>query len=143
MRTFFTILLLSILFSIPTIHAQISVLGPILGKGFDPVPRKISVPPSSNTFSKGNAQFIIDYVNESQFPIGMVAAVEQATLLWSEILTSDVPIRIKVELDIAETTQMMACWPHMSLYAPDNVNFNWYSSALANKLAGVDLDPTS
>ena len=71
----------------------------------------------------------------------MVAAVEQATLLWSEILTSDVPIRIKVELDIAETTQMMACWPHMSLYAPDNVNFNWYSSALANKLAGVDLDP--
>jgi len=74
-------------------------------------------------------------------------AVEFAAAVWAGLLSSDVPIRVGVQFD---PLQGSATSGVLGLGGPDAVfrdfagaprSATWYASALADRLAGVDLAP--
>lgn len=75
-------------------------------------------------------------------------AVELAAAVWAQVLTSDVPIRVGVRFDPlggSETSGALGLGGTASVFrdfagAPRPAT--WYPSALADRLAGVDLEPT-
>ncbi len=75
-----------------------------------------------------------------------LAAVEFALQVWSQQLDSDVPVRVGVSFDPISGSSPVI----LGVGGPDGVfrDFagapragTWYASALADKLAGMDLDP--
>ena len=74
-------------------------------------------------------------------------AVELAVALWANLLTSEVPIRVEVQFDPmggTESSAVLGLGGASAVFrdflgAPRPAT--WYPSALADRLAGMDLDP--
>ena len=85
-------------------------------------------------------------INFNTVPSFAKPAVQTAVDIWSENFTSTVPVNVNVKWGSAASFGILASASSKSNYA----NFNgapdktlYYASALANALAGKDLDPAS
>ena len=73
--------------------------------------------------------------------------LERAAKVWGGVLESDVEIRVEVSFDPLPCSPIFSYggaggWiSSMSDFSGAQFPFTWYPIALANKLAGVDLDP--
>ena len=97
--------------------------------------------PSANIEKKSN--FIVDF---NTVPITARAAVQAAIDVWSENYSSTVPINVNVTWSRASSYGILASASAKSNFAnfpnaPDKTLY--YASALANALAGKDLDPNN
>ncbi len=97
--------------------------------------------PSANIEKKSN--FIVDF---NTVPITHRAAVQAAIDVWSENYSSTVPINVNVTWSRASSYGILASASAKSNFAnfpnaPDKTLY--YASALANALAGKDLDPNN
>ena len=97
--------------------------------------------PSANIEKKSN--FIVDF---NTVPITARAAVQAAIDVWSENFSSTVPINVNVTWSRASSYGILASASAKSNFAnfpnaPDKTLY--YASALANALAGKDLDPNN
>lgn len=84
-------------------------------------------------------------VNYSGFSDEARIAFARAVELWSYLIYSTVPIKIDASWEVLEPGILGSCGPK-SYYrdfrnAP--VSLTWFPVAMANKIAGYDLDPTS
>ncbi len=89
------------------------------------------------------SNFKITYVN---VPIGEQIAVQAAIDTWSDNWSSSVPVNVVANFVPEGTSGILASASPVSFFhnfagAPDSTL--WYSSAMANAIAGKDLDPTS
>jgi len=89
------------------------------------------------------SNFKVNYVN---VPLADQSAVQAAIDIWSDNWSSSVPINVVANFVQQGTSGILASASPVSFFhnfsgAPDpNL---WYSSAMANALAGKDLDPAS
>ena len=89
------------------------------------------------------SNFKVTYTN---VPIGEQTAVQAAIDTWSDNWSSTVPINVVANFVPEGTSGILASASPVSFFhnfagAPDSTL--WYSSAMANALAGKDLDPAS
>ena len=89
------------------------------------------------------SNFKVTYVN---VPVAEQAAVQAAIDTWSDNWSSSVPVIVVANFVPVGTSGILASASPVSFFhnftgAPDATL--WYSSAMANALAGKDLDPTS
>ena len=87
--------------------------------------------------------FKVSYVN---VPVGEQSAVQAAIDTWSDNWSSSVPVNVVANFVPEGTSGILASASPVSFFhnfpgAPDSTL--WYSSAMANAIAGKDLDPSS
>jgi hypothetical protein len=89
-----------------------------------------------------SATFMVEYVN---FPPDAQVAFQHAVNIWQELLTSPVPIRVVATWTSLPTGVLGAAGPTNAFrnFSGAPQPSTWYLSALANKLAGRDLDPNA
>lgn len=89
---------------------------------------------------RGGAAFEVEYVG---FPAEAQAAFQRAVDLWSQHVTSTVPIRVRASWEPADDPDVLgATAPRVIANFERRPTSNtWYASALADALAGRDLDP--
>ena len=97
--------------------------------------------PSANIEKKSN--FVVDF---NTVPTTARAAVQAAIDVWSENFSSTVPINVNVTWSRASSYGILASASAKNNFAnfpnaPDKTLY--YASALANALAGKDLDPNN
>ena len=87
--------------------------------------------------SPQTSEFIVTYTgfNEQQR-----AAFQKAVDTWSRLLVSSVPIRIDAKLSTLEQGVLGAAGP-ATAFRTTGEDSSYYAVALANSLAGTDLDP--
>lgn len=87
-------------------------------------------------------KFIVNYTN---FPVGAKAAFDQAVSIWANLYPSTVPITIDASWEKLGAGVLGSARPggFFSDFAGAPDNSLWYPSALANALAGKDLDPAN
>ena len=97
---------------------------------------------------QGGAQIFVDYfVADPSLPIDQVLAAitsfQSAVEIWSQSISSDVPIFVAAVLQPLGTNVLGSAGP-TRIYAngPGLERDTWYGNALADKLIGTDLDPT-
>lgn len=98
-------------------------------------------PKRTNVESK--SKFIVTYIN---FPENAKAAFQYATNIWSDLYPSQVPITITAYWERTNDYSILGSARPGNFFnsfpgSPDNDL--WYPSALANALAGKDLDPAT
>ena len=99
------------------------------------------LPPNKHANTK--SVFKVSYTD---VPVPEQAAVQAAIDTWSDNWVSTVPVNVIARYTALGTSGILASASPVNYFnnfsgAPDNSL--WYSSALANALAGKDLDPTS
>ena len=87
------------------------------------------------------ATFLIDF---NTIPFAYQAAIQASIDAWSENFTSSVPINVNATWDRMNSSSVLASSTPVKYFnnftgAPDKEL--WYASALANAIAGKDLDP--
>ena len=87
--------------------------------------------------------FKVNYVN---VPVAEQTAVQAAIDIWSDNWSSSVPVNVVANFVPEGTSGILASASPVSFFhnftgAPDSTL--WYSSAMANAIAGKDLDPAS
>lgn len=85
------------------------------------------------------AQFVVDYVD---FPDNARASMERALDIWSEILPSDVPINVIALWQQLGPNTLGSAFPgtFQRNFSGSQRAFTWYPIALAEKMAGEDLN---
>jgi len=85
-------------------------------------------------------QFVVEYVG---FPPNAQAAFQRAVDIWSTLITSPVPIRIRATWEPLADNVLGGARPGTYLRSPQMPRFPaWYPVALFEKLLGVEFDPT-
>ncbi len=105
----------------------------VTSAGSVPIPKKVGI----------LSNFKVNYVN---VPLLEQDAVQAAIDVWSDNWSSSVPINVVVNFVQQGTSGILASASPVSFFhnfvgAPDPTL--WYSSAMANALAGKDLDPAN
>ena len=89
--------------------------------------------------SQGTARFEVDYTG---FTPQARAAFQKAVDIWSNHLTSSVPIRVQAEFASLGTNVLGSAGPNLTANFPNAPQANvFYPFALADALAGQDLNP--
>ena len=97
------------------------------------------MPPRSANAKRAAAVFEVTY---NGFPADARAAFQAAVDLWSERITSPVPIRINANWSALGTNILGSAGPFLVRDFDDAPSpGTWYPSALANAFAGRDLSP--
>ncbi|SOE23246.1 Por secretion system C-terminal sorting domain-containing protein [Spirosomataceae bacterium TFI 002] len=85
------------------------------------------------------AEFIVDYVD---FPANAEASFQRAIDIWAEILSSDVPIRVIALWQELGPNTLGSAFPgdFRRNFSGSKKPFTWYPIALAEKMAGTELN---
>ena len=99
-----------------------------------------SQPTAPTAFAEKRSNFIVDF---NTVPTSAQAAVQAAIDVWAENFTSRIDVHVNVTWGRATNTGVLAAASSKSNFtfpeAPDRTLY--YASAMANALAGRDLDP--
>jgi len=149
-RILLAALTLSLLQGIPSAHALVVEKVPApyeylyRASGGTNSPKVTSTTPAPNGKKVGVlSTFKVNYVN---VPAAEQLAVQAAIDIWSDNWSSSVPVNVVANFVPEGTSGILASASPVNFFhnftgAPDSTL--WYASAMANAIAGKDLDPSS
>ena len=149
-RILLAALTLSLLQGIPSAHALVVEKVPApyeylyRASGSTNSPKVTSTTPAPNGKKVGVlSTFKVNYVN---VPAAEQLAVQAAIDIWSDNWSSSVPVNVVANFVPEGTSGILASASPVNFFhnftgAPDSTL--WYASAMANAIAGKDLDPSS
>ena len=116
------------------------------GSGFTPPPINVSRAPQLTTINViYNSSICSNQDQLSDWPENAKTAFTYALNIWGSIIVSDVPIEVHAcweDFNRAGSLGYAGAWGNHRNFSGAPISDTWYPSALANALAGSDIDPS-